>query len=360
MAVLAVTAVSGCSADLAQRGTDALARGDVARAVTLLDRAAARSPNDPDVRAAYARALLRAHRPEEALAQARAAFAASGAPKHRLLRGRAAVAAGDRQAGRADIVRAARDLEGPVALLDAAAALARLDAPDDAARAALRAAAHPKATAATATSAVVILAEVGRRRAAWDLATTALRGAPDHVPLLVAAGALAVRTRRLVEARRIYEHLLEVAPRIDATHQALALVCFELRDLDCARRHARAAVMHRGDRDPAVHYTWVLVLEAHGEHDAARAALRRARARFPGDRALAGLAIPLGLDATGVEDRPAGGVVEQPPSGREAYPGARPHDEARDHERREDAVHEGGRLPEPPGESGAVEPVETP
>ncbi len=317
---LAALVAAGCAGDLERRGRAALARGDVAEAVDLLERAVRRDPDDPELRARLAEAYLRAGRPDEARTEAGRAHRASGDPAHLLLRGRAAVAAGDPLAGRRDIVAAVHASRDPALLLAAAAALVRLDAPDDAARAARRAVRAPGAPPAAVTSAVVVLAEAGRPEEAYALALDGIDRHGDHVPLLVAAGALAVRTGHLRTARRIYERLRRIAPHLDAVDQALALVAFELGDLEAARRYARSAVARRGDRDPAVHYTLVVVLEARGEHDAASKALRAALRRFPGDPDLAALAAGHrgpGRDLGPGQDRPAEGVVEPPgPRGR--------------------------------------------
>ncbi|RMG97762.1 MAG: hypothetical protein D6705_07800 [Deltaproteobacteria bacterium] len=312
--------------------------GDFASGLRRAERARARRPNDPDAAADLAEAYLRVGRPQAAVAEAERAFRLSGDPSHLLLRGRARVLAGDRAGGREDIVRASKVLDEPLQLVQVAATLVRLDAPEAAADAARRAAGDPRAATPVIAGCVVVLAESGHAKEAYALARRALERDDRDRDLLVAAGALAVRLRRFADARRIYERLADVAPDLETVDQALALITYELGDLAAAEAHARRAVARRGDRDPSVHYTLVVVLRARGRHAEAEAALRNARKRFPHDPDLATADRGTGSVVVPAEDRPANGIVEQPHVRPQPNPAAVGHDPVPSERRRQDTI----------------------
>jgi tetratricopeptide (TPR) repeat protein len=288
--VVVALALGGCARQAADLGREALARGDEAEARRQLARAIEHAPDDATLWRDLARAHLRMGDPEAARAAiTRAAARAPEDPSVVLLRGQIRVATSDRAGAAADARWVLSRLRSAGALEELAVLFVRLgDAPS--ALAAGRAAVEASGFAADAyTNLAVLAVELRDFRAAARAFDEGRDRHPRNVPLREAEAAFLLSRGDLRGALAAYDALLPLHRRPGLVHLGMALVAHELGDLDAALGHARAAVKLEGEARPDVHYTHAIVLRDRGELDEARRVVRRARARFAGDDALARL-----------------------------------------------------------------------
>ncbi len=279
---------AGCShASAAERGRQALVRGDYPEARRQLVEATRKAPDDGTLWSDLARAHFRdGALPEARLAIARAIELLGETPGAVLLRAQIRMGQGDRVGARSDAHFVAARAERPRELEEVAILLLRLGDDDAALNAAREAVERSGGEAAAYTNLAVLAVEARRVDVARQAFADGRRRHPDDLPLAEAEAAFLVATGRFAEARTAYRGLLPVHPRPALVHQALALLAHGMGDLPDALEHSRQAVALVGHERADVHYTHVVVLRDLGRIDEAREALRKARRRFPGDEDL--------------------------------------------------------------------------
>ena len=260
--VALAAATAACSGSLARRGRDALDRGDLALASELLTRAAAQTPQDPDIWRDLARAHLRAGHPEVAAPVADEALSLSPTAELRLLRAQIHMALDERDAARRLVRQAVPDLRAASRLDEAAVLLLRLGEVDAALQAARQAVARSKGAADSYVNLAVLAQQAHRPQVARSAVAEGLARHPADPHLLATDAALLLRAGKLREARDVYLRLLPVHEQPGVVHQALALIEFELGDLAAAERHARAAVATIGRTHPYVRDTLATIRAA--------------------------------------------------------------------------------------------------
>jgi tetratricopeptide (TPR) repeat protein len=282
---------AACAPAHAQRGRQALARGEHGLAARELGRATEKAPDDATLWRDLALAHLRGGRTEPAVEAAqRAVSLAPEDPDGRLVRAQADLAAGLRDEALADARFVAARETGPASLFQAAILLLRLHRPDEALAAAERAAERSGGDGGAWANLAVLAVSAGRHEVAERAFDAGRKADPEHLGLAEAHASWLVSRRELAQARAAYQALLPRHENPGLVHLALALLSHELGDLARARLHSQAAVDALGRARPDVHFTHVVVLRDSGDLPAAARHLAAARRRFPGDESLARLA----------------------------------------------------------------------